>query len=184
MSNYNKLSFHKRTYCEFKMIQKDFFKEKSAHYKSKSGSLYYYTKEGVYRYSNHWGRVANCRWSIEEIEDYKNQNYYVGYANWEDFFKLNSVEKVFYLKVDIEKGISKILKENKSDNDSKYLMSLEFAFKRQKEIKSLFKNYKWAKYYNEDINVLRSDLIKKLINSNKTLQELKLNLKKSLFEKP
>jgi hypothetical protein len=78
------------------MINNDFFKQKSTHFKSKSGSLYYFTDKGVYRYSNHWGRVANCRWKISGVEAYKNQNYYVGYANWLDFYSLNTSEKNFY----------------------------------------------------------------------------------------
>lgn len=159
------------------MIQIDFFKEKSIHYKSKSGSLYFFTEKGVYRYSNHWGRVGNCRWKIEGIEEYKNQNYYSGYSSWIDFFSLNSVEKAFYLEVDFKTGLSKIVRD-KSDNCSKNLMSLDYVFKRKKEIKSLFKDYKWAKYYNDDIDALRKTLIENLMNSNKSLQELKLNLTK------
>lgn len=155
----------------------DFFEEKSIHYKSKSGSLYYYTQNGVYRYSNHWGRVANCRWKISGIDAYKNQIYYVGYANWECFFQLNSDKKAFFLEVDYKTGSSKIKKVSDINCNLKGLISLDMAFKKQKEIKSLFKKYKWAAYYNEDIDVLRYALIENLINSNNTLQELKLNLK-------
>ena len=31
---------------------------------SASGSRYVYTSEGVYRYSDHWGRVATCLWTL------------------------------------------------------------------------------------------------------------------------
>ena len=173
MNNFNKLNFHKRTYCEFKMVQIDFFNEKSIHYKSKSGSLYHYTKNGVYRYSNHWGRVANCRWKIVGIEDYKNQYYYVGYANWFSFFNLDSNRKSFYLEVDYNSGISKISYKLENDSAQNYLMTLDFAFKRQKEIKLLFKNEKWARYHDVTIEVLRKRIIKKLINSNSPFKEIK-----------
>ncbi|MDV7187208.1 hypothetical protein R3X25_07925 [Lutibacter sp. TH_r2] len=174
MKSYNKFNFHKHSYCEFEIVQEDFFKENKIHYKSKSGSLYFYTKQGVYRYSNHWGRVGNCRWKISGVEHYKNQNYYVGYANWFDFFPLNSLEKEFYIQV-FENGTSKIIKRKESTTTF-FLMTLDNAFKRQKEIKSLFKNNNWAKYLNDDVEVVSEILIKKLISSNSTLQELKRSL--------
>jgi hypothetical protein len=174
LKTYHKLNFHKHTYCEFKFVELTFFKVKAIHFSSKSGSKYFYVDEGVYRYSNHWGRVANCRWKIKGIEDYKNQNYYVGFANWSDFFPLNSTERVFYLKVTSEGDATIVCDKNK--NSSNYLMNLSFAFKRQKEIKSLFKNDKWAKYYDEDIDELRRKLINGLITSNKSLQVLKTEL--------
>ena len=131
----NKLNFHKHTYCEFKLADFIFFDENEIHYQSKSGSYYHYTKLGVYRHSNHWGRVANCRWKIDGIEDYKNQDYYVGYANWVDFFRLNSTEKKYFIQVDFKTGLSKITKELEGDSTKNYLITLGIAFKRQKEIK-------------------------------------------------
>lgn len=153
----------------------DFFNRNPLHFKSKSGSLYFYTKEGVYRYSNHWGRVANCRWKINGVEEYKNQNYYVGYANWVDFYSLTTNEKVFYLDIVDENAQ---LYVSKSEEDSEqFLMTLEFALKRMKEIKSLYENYKWALYYNEEIDVLRSEIANKLVNSNTSLKEIKQGAK-------
>lgn len=160
------------------MISEDYFKEKSVHFKSKSGSLYYYTDKGVYRHSNHWGRVANCRWKINGIEVYKNQNYYTGYADWLDFHSLNSSEKYFYLEVNFEEETAKICKLKDGNNPGIFLMSLDFALKRLKEIKIVFKEYKWALYFNENIDVLRKELISLLIISDKPLQEIKQNLGK------
>lgn len=159
------------------MIQIEFFKQKSVHFKSKSGSLYFYTDEGVYRYSNHWGRVANCRWKISGVEDYKNQNHYVGYANWQDFFPLNTFEKNFYLEFDFNLKEPKIYRINESDNSAHFLMTLDCALKRLKEIKTLFKEYKWALYFNENIDVLRKELVQNLINSDEDLRVLKQNLR-------
>jgi hypothetical protein len=34
-------------------------------YVSESGSEYWYSDEGVIRYSGHWGKVASCRWELE-----------------------------------------------------------------------------------------------------------------------
>jgi hypothetical protein len=173
LRKYHNFNFFKHTYCEFEIINKDFFNQKSVHYKSKSGSLYFYTDKGVYRYSNHWGRVANCRWKINGIVAYKNQNYYTGYANWLDFHSLKSAEKYFYLEVNFEEESVKIYSIKEQNNPIVFLMSLEFALKRLKEIKTLFKEYKWALYFNKNIDILRKKLISLLINSDKSLQEIK-----------
>jgi hypothetical protein len=159
------------------MVNEDFFKEKSSHFISKSGSKYFYTEKGVYRYSNHWGRVANCRWKIRGVEEYKNQNYYIGYANWIDFYSLNSSEKEFYLEVDYKEEKIIICPASLEEDSVRYLMSLNVVFKRIKEIKILFKEYKWASYFNENIDVLRKELINKLISSDETIQVLRQNLK-------
>lgn len=159
------------------MIKEDFFKEKKAHYRSKYGSSYFYTEKGVYRSSNHWGRVANCRWKIKGVEDYKNQVYYIGFANWSDFFPLNNYDKVFYLEVNVSTGETVISRTTKTHDSSHFLMTLDFAFKRLKQIKELYKDYKWAMYFNESIEISRGKLIQKLIDSEKPLQEIKQQLK-------
>ncbi len=173
---YHKFNFFRHTYCEFTSQPIGFFKGKSAHYQSKSGSLYFYTDEGVYRYSNHWGRVANCRWKIKGVDEYKSQNYYVAFANWNAFYMLNDTDKVFYLDVDFSlKGvkIKRLKNEEKSDC---FLMTSEFAHQRLKQIQTLFKEYRWATYFDEDIDVLRERLINNLRATNKTIQQLKREL--------
>lgn len=184
MRKYNNLNFFKHTYCEFQLIQNDFFKQKSTHFKSKSGSLYFYTNEGVYRYSNHWGRVANCRWKISSVKDYKNQNYYIGYANWIDFFPLNTSEKNFYLEVDFLNKEVEVCCKRENDTTTNFLMTLDLALKKLKQIKTIFKEYKWAYYFNENIDVLRKELILNLVSTQKDLHVLKQDLKnkKNKFE--
>lgn len=47
-------------------------------------SSYWYTEEGVYRKSDHWGKCRNCHWTIdgEEINSHED---IVGFCKWEDF---------------------------------------------------------------------------------------------------
>ncbi len=180
MKVYHKFNFFKYTYCEFEMQEIDFFKEKSSHFQSKSGSYYHYTKEGVFRYSNHWGRVASCRWKIKGIDIYKNQEYYVGFAKWNDFYPLNNSDKVFYLEVDFVVKQVKIKRLKNEEKSNSFLMTSEFVHQRLKQIQTLFKEYKWATYFDEDIDVLRKILINKLLSTNKTLQVLKQELKREL----
>ena len=61
---YNKNNFHKHTFCEFTEVDATTISNIEWHYKSKSGSGYCFTEQGVYRISNHWGRAANCRWRL------------------------------------------------------------------------------------------------------------------------
>ena len=85
---YHKNTFFRHTYCEFRQIEDVILPEKT-HFKSKHNSLYHFTKEGVYRKSNHWGRVATCRWKLIPNATYKNQQTVLGFAKWEDFYPLN-----------------------------------------------------------------------------------------------
>ena len=61
---YNKTNFHKHTFCIFHEVDFDVVKELKPNYTSKSGSSYYFVESGVYRFSNHWGRAANCKWRL------------------------------------------------------------------------------------------------------------------------
>lgn len=174
---FHKFNFFRYTYCNFESKSLSFFEKNTAHYKSKSGSSYFYTKKGVYRYSNHWGRVANCRWKIKGIETYKNQEYYLGFANWNDFYPLNNIDKVFYLTINYttkQANIQRLSKEVTINNY--FLMTAEFAHLRSKQIQKLFKEHKWAAYFEQDIEELRKQLIDNLTTSTKTLQQLKREL--------
>ena len=61
-----------------------------------------------------------------------------------------------------------------------FLFTLGDAQRREKEIKHLFKEVKWAKYFDESIEKLRYKIIMKLINSNLSLQQIKINIKLGL----
>lgn len=164
------------------MKKLSFFEEKAVHFKSKSGSYYFYTEEGVFRYSDHWGRVATCRWRIKGIDVYKNQDFYVGYAKWADFYPLNDVDKVYYISPNFETKQAKILRLHSEENKEIHLMNLPLAHQRLKQIQTLFKEYKWAKYINADIEELRSILVEQLITSNTSLDILKRKLKSQFDE--
>ena len=155
-------------------MNQDFFDENQVHFKSKTGSQYSYTKEGVYRYSNHWGRVADCRWRLLSEDKLKNQNYYLGFARWTDFYALNETEKQFYISVDFDQCTVDF--HHKGTNEDVYVFFAETAQKKVLQIRKLFLDNKWAKYFEEDIETLREKLITEYINSAKTLQEIKMNL--------
>lgn len=152
-------------------MNQDFFDENQVHFKSKAGSQYSYTEEGVYRFSNHWGRVADCRWRLLSEDKLKNQNYYLGFANWTDFYALNETEKQFYISVDFEKSIVEF--HHKGTNEEVFVFFAEMAQKKVTQIRKLFLDDKWAKYFDTDIHLLRKNIISEYTSSNKSLQEIK-----------
>ena len=170
MKTYNQTNFFKHTFCEFTQID-NFELPENTNYKSKSDSIYSYTDEGVYRKSNHWGRVANCRWKLIADENYKNQQTVIGFAKWTDFYPINSNEKIFFIEVSFDKKIAKI--QSKKENSPNFLFHFSEAQQRIKQINHLFKNDIWANYFDKNIDLLRIDIVSEFINSNKSLQEIK-----------
>ncbi|QTE23844.1 hypothetical protein [Polaribacter cellanae] len=174
MKTYNQTNFFKHTFCEFKQVNNFQFPE-NTNYKSKSESMYFYTEKGVYRKSNHWGRVANCRWKLIANATYKNQNIIIGFAKWRDFFPINSKEKIFYIEVNFEEKTAKL--QPKKEKTTAFLFSFSKAQQRIKQITHLFKDDKWAQYFDLEIEELRFKIITDFINSDKTLQEIKYTKK-------
>ena len=174
LKTYNSTNFFKYTFCEFQQVD-DFKFPEDTNYRSKSESIYYYTNEGVYRKSNHWGRVANCRWKLITNGNYKNQEIVIGYAKWSQFYPINSSEKIFFIFLNFELKTAKIQVEIKKSQHR--LFTFSEAQKKNKQIIHLLNDDKWAKYYDGDVEVLREKIILKLINSNNSLQEIKMSLK-------
>ncbi|MBG7631822.1 MAG: hypothetical protein IZT56_15515, partial [Bacteroidetes bacterium] len=86
-------------------------------------------------------------------------------------------EKAFYIEVDPKNGEVKIYRIKDNTPAIHFLMTLALAQKRLKQIKLLFKNDRWSLYFSENIEIVRSQLITKLVNSEKPLQALKQSLK-------
>jgi len=59
--------------------------DKEPEYISDSKSKYWLSRRGVYRYSDHWGLIASCDWTLEGIRDYYMPVPVCGYAKWGDF---------------------------------------------------------------------------------------------------
>jgi len=174
LKHFNKHNFFKHTFCEFDLIN-DFEFPENTNYKSSSNSLYFYTEEGVYRKSNHWGRVANCRWKLNSEKTLKNQFYYVGFAKWSDFFSINETEKVFYISIDYKNKTVKL--QPKKENTINFLFTFSEAQKRIKKIKHLLTDEKWASYFDNSLDEIRMKIISEYINSEKSLKRIKMNLK-------
>ncbi len=171
LKSYNKTNFFKHTFCQFEQVSQMHINQNKMHYKSKAGSKYFYTEEGVYRYSNHWGRVANCRWRLLSSEKIKSQNYHLGFAKWTDFYPLKETEKQFYILVDYH--LKTVNFYHKETNPEAFLFFASTAQKKVKKIKQLLVEESWAKYFELPIDELREKIITEYINSNISLQEIK-----------
>lgn len=174
LKTYNQTNFFKHTFCEFKLIDNFEFPE-NTNYKSKSESAYFYTDKGVYRKSNHWGRVANCRWKITANENYKNQQIVIGFANWSDFCPINSSEKLFFIAINFDKKTAKIQQDTK--NSTNHLFTFSEAQNRIKQSTHLLNEDKWINYFEGNIKDIKIKIISDFINSNRTLQEIKMTYK-------
>lgn len=174
MKTYNHTNFFRNTFCEFQQVSFFEFPEDSF-FKSKSDSCYFYSEEGVYRKSNHWGKVANCRWKILPLENYKNQQTIIGFAKWHHFFPINSREKLFLIVVDFENNKANIQAKKEGSND--ILCAFSEAQEKLKKIRDLLKNDDWTKYFNQDKKELKKSVIHEFINSSKSLQQIKQSFK-------
>lgn len=144
-------------------------------YDSKSGSKYYYTKSGMYRLSNHWGRLANSKWRLEPLEPVTNSKFKLGYASWDNFYPDNALEELYYLEVNFAKKTVNYQHKNNPNFDNKALLRTSFeTTKRIKQVRNLLNLTSWAKYFDyEDLDLLREKIITDLIFTNKTLDEIK-----------
>lgn len=173
--NYTKYNFFKNTFCNFKEVSNDVILRLKLNYRSKSGSDYYFTENGVYRVSNHWGRAANCRWRLLSNKKKVNQYKRIGYANWTDFYPNNETEKLFYVAVNWEnKTVTFQHKNNPNFKEKYYLRTAKEVAKVVKDCKTILESDTWAKYMNcTDLEKTREEIINELICTNKTLIEVK-----------
>ncbi|MCG2612336.1 hypothetical protein LZZ90_12545 [Flavobacterium sp. SM15] len=174
---YNKFNFHKHTFCVFKEVDELKIEALKPNHNSKSGSVYYFTEEGVYRVSNHWGRAANCRWRLDSDSKNVNQRTKVGYANWTDFYPNNEQENLFYIEVNWQiNEVSFQHKNNPKYQGKEMLRNASETSKVIKTINELLTTDNWAKYLDfDDLDVLRKEIVTLLITTSKTFLEIKRN---------
>lgn len=165
MKKYHCKNFHKHTFCLWKEVSQSDFELQQSQFKSKSGSEYFYSDQGVYRISNHWGRVANCRWRLLPLNDYKNQHTKIGFANWNDFYTNDETANLFFILVDWEHKIADFFHKDMAFFDGKAtLRNASETAKILKKIKLIFHEDTWAKYLEyEDLEELRRETVKKII---------------------
>jgi hypothetical protein len=156
-------------------------KSKKIDYKSKSGSCYYFTTDGVFRLSNHWGRAANCKWRLQSI-DINSSRTKLGYADWSDFHPDNETDRLYFIAVDFENQTVHYQHKNSPDYQNQFTVrTADETSKVIKNIRDLFANESWAKHFEyDDIAELRKKIIEKLVTTNQSLFEIKRMLPPNL----
>ena len=176
---YHKYNFHKHTFCIFSEVKDKDIESLQANYKSKSGSSYYFTEEGLYRVSNHWGRAANCRWKLvtnsKAITSSKSNANKIGYARWTDFYPNSENENIFYIEVDFDTKTVDFHHKLNPLFDGKYMCrNASETAKRVKICKEVLLEEKWASYliFNS-IESIRMEIINELLTTNQSFIEIK-----------
>lgn len=143
-------------------------------YESEAGSKYFYNKIGMYRFSNHWGRLANSKWRLIPLEITTDSKFKVGFAKYENFYPDNDVDAIYYLEYNSENETINYNHKNNPDFDGKAILRTTFETrKRIKHARNILTLSSWAKYYETDIDLLRIEIINELIFTDKTLDEIK-----------
>ncbi len=178
---YNRFNFHRHTFCVFTEVPIESIDSKKVDYKSKSGSSYYFTEEGVYRLSNHWGRAANCKWRLQTAGTNTSRTK-LGFANWNAFHPDNETDKLYFITVDFENQIVNYLHKCSPEYEEKLVLRTTAETTRViKSIRELFASEAWAKHFdNSEIKLLRKIIIEKLITTNQSLLEIKRTFRENL----
>lgn len=165
----------KNTFCVFHEVPLAAIEGLSVQYESKSGSSYYYTKEGMYRLSNHWGRLANSKWRLEPMQIESPTKYKLGFALWDSFYPDNATDQLYYLEANFDNKTVNYLHKNDPKYNQKAVLRTSFeTAKRIKQIRNLFELTSWAKYFDyDDLDILRKNIINELIYTEKSLEEIK-----------
>lgn len=130
---------------------------------SRTGSRYWFTDAGVFRYSNHWARVANCKW---RLEGKAKNGYNTAYANWTDFYPDNSTERLYYIAVDFEKHTAEYHHRDLFQGDQlPFLRTATETAKRIREIRQLLRTDNWAKYCDQPLEHIRRQVVTALIQT-------------------
>jgi hypothetical protein len=161
----------KSTFCIFKEVDIAEIMDLKADFISESGSEYYYTENGVFRYSNHWGKAATSKWRLIPKEN-GNSKTKLGFANWSDFHKDSLTEKIYFLEIDFD--TNKVYfnhKNNLKPNENPTLRTSTETSKVIRQIRKLLENDKWTTYF--ETENIKQKIINELIYSEKTLFELK-----------
>ncbi|OCB74822.1 hypothetical protein [Flavobacterium crassostreae] len=169
----------KHTFCVFQEVPISATEGLKVQYQSKAGSTYYYTPLGMYRWSNHWGRLANSKWRLVALEQQPTTTKFkLGFAAWDGFYPDNNTDLLYYLEVDYTRKTVNYQHKNNPLYDKRAVLrnSLDTT-KKIKQIRNLFALTSWAKYYEfEDLDLLRKRIIDQLVYTNASLEEIKKSI--------
>lgn len=169
----------KNTFCIFKEVPIQEIENRKSDFISSSGSTYYYNEIGMYRLSNHWGRLANSKWRLEFSELESQSKTKLGFALWDDFYPDNPKDELYYITTDFKTKTVNYQHKNNPLYDNRAVLRTSFeTTKKIKQIRNLINLTSWAKHFEyEDLEILREQIINDLMYTNKPLDEIKRDLR-------
>ena len=175
MKIYSKHNFHKHTFCIWKEVLFANVADMKISYTSQSGSQYVFTSEGLFRISNHWGRVANCHWRLIPLAEFKRQHTIVAFANWSDFYSNDDTSKLFFIQMNFETHeVNFYHKESKNKDENLVFRNAKQTAKTIRTIKQVLTETAWAKHLKyEDLHVLRKEVVTELVYTTESFLEIK-----------
>lgn len=167
----------KNTFCVFTEVSRTEIQGKEPDYCSDSGSVYFYTEKGLYRLSNHWGRLGNCKWRLIDKGLNEHPKIKLGFALWNDFYEDNPWDFLYYLEVDFTtKTVLYQHKNNPRYDGRAVLRTSADTMKRVRQAKNIIELTNWSKHFSVvDLEELRKQIVTDLIYTNLTLEEIKRN---------
>ncbi len=174
----------KNTFCVFKEVLNAEIQDLKLSYKSTSGSEYFFTEEGMYRKSNHWGRLANCKWRLITLENETHSKTKIGFAFWSDFYPDNDFEKLYYIEADFDTNTVLYQHRLNPSIDAKAVLRTSMATtKRIKQIRNILQLSSWANYFDcSDLQELRVLITNELIYTDDSLDEVKRRVQNKLLK--
>jgi hypothetical protein len=168
----------KNTFCVFKEVDLILIQDFKKNFESQSGSIYYFTELGMYRLSNHWGRLANSKWRLDPAEPNTSSKTKLGFSTWNSFYPDNKEQKLYYLEVDYSKNTVNYQHKNNPNYNTKAILRTSFeTTKRIKQIRNILNLTSWAKHFEyENLEDLRKKIVEQLIYTDQSLDEIKRTL--------
>lgn len=157
----------KNTFCIFTELALESVPKRLPDFSSESGSSYFYSEEGVFRMSNHWGRAGNSKWRLLPLAEYEalpNRRKKLGFANWENFHQDNLTEKLYFIELDFKNDDVHFNHKNNIPENQKVVLRTSFeTAKIIKKIRSYYKsNSKFKHFENEtEIEAFLLEIINK-----------------------
>ena len=148
-NKYNKDNFFENTYGVFKQLplnNKELDITSNPDFISNSGSKYWYVGNKLYRYANHWDRVASCFWKIKGHYN-ANKNYKLGviyFSKLEEFH--DNINITTFLSNEFINKYNEILKMSRSKN-----IGFIQLYKIKKRLNFIVDAKYKQKYYNTTI---------------------------------
>lgn len=123
--------------------------------------------------------IGQQQWSLEPLEPETDSKIKLGFAPWINFYPDNALDELYYLEANYLKKTVNFQHKKNPNYDNKAILRTSFeTTKRIKQVRNLFNLTSSAKYFDyDDLDFLRKKIIDELIFTNKSLEEIKKELK-------